>query len=245
MHRSSRNQFVTNSIQTVFPTLVVQQILNALAVRQLIPRGPDDDIVPPRDTKKVDYEAEVAVVIGRRGRYINAADALDHVFGAMAFNDVSARDLQLANQLWTGGKAIDTFAPCGPAVVSTDMIGDLQNLHVRTRVNDELLQDGNTSSMIFPVREIIAFLSRKFIRSEWCKREWEEYLKYEHGLARGDGEGEAHQAGRQSVGRGRLRVEDERAPHPAVVSQGPVQRTVVLHAKIAPEPDQCGVLARS
>ena len=122
--------------------------------------GPTDDVVPPRDTSKVDYEAEVAVVIGRRGRYIEAENALDHVFGAMAFNDVSARDLQLANQLWTGGKAIDTFGPCGPALVSTDAIGDLQNLRVRTRVAGDVLQDGNTSSMIFSVREIIAFLSR-------------------------------------------------------------------------------------
>ncbi len=122
--------------------------------------GPADNVVPPRDTNKVDYEAEVAVVIGRQGRYIPQERAMDHVFGAMAFNDVSARDLQMANQLWTGGKAIDTFAPCGPALVSADRVGDVQNLRVRTRVGGNVLQDGNTSSMIFPVREIIAFLSR-------------------------------------------------------------------------------------
>ncbi len=122
--------------------------------------GPADDIVPPRDTNKVDYEAELAVVIGTAGRYIDAAHALDHVAGAMAFNDVSARDLQLANQLWTGGKAIDTFGPCGPALVTIDALGDLQSLAVKTRVGGELLQNGNTSSMIFSVRQIIAFLSR-------------------------------------------------------------------------------------
>ena len=122
--------------------------------------GAKDDVVPPRDTSKVDYEAELAVVIGTRGRYIEESSALDHVAGVMVFNDVSARDLQLANQLWTGGKAIDTFGPCGPALVTIDEISDIQNLTVRTRVDGDLLQDGNTSSMIFSVRQIIAFLSR-------------------------------------------------------------------------------------
>jgi 2-keto-4-pentenoate hydratase/2-oxohepta-3-ene-1,7-dioic acid hydratase in catechol pathway len=82
------------------------------------------------------------------------------VAGAMAFNDVSARDLQMANTLWTGGKAIDTFGPCGPALVLLDEIEDLQMLAVRTRVNGETVQEGTTASMIFPVAETIAFLSR-------------------------------------------------------------------------------------
>lgn len=122
--------------------------------------GPTDNVVPPRDTKKVDYEAELAVVIGKGGRYIEEGSALDRVAGVMAFNDVSARDLQLANQLWTGGKAIDTFGPCGPALVTLDEIKDIQNLAVKTRVDGDVLQNGNTSSMIFSVRQIIAFLSR-------------------------------------------------------------------------------------
>lgn len=122
--------------------------------------GPSDDVVPPRDSSKVDYEAELAVVIGKSGRYIEEASALDHVAGVMAFNDVSARDLQLANQLWTGGKAIDTFGPCGPALVTLNEIKDIQNLAVKTRVDGDALQNGNTSSMIFSVRQIIAFLSR-------------------------------------------------------------------------------------
>ena len=123
--------------------------------------GPTDPIVPPAITDQVDYEAELAVVIGRRGRNIDVAHALEHIAGAMAFNDVSARDLQLANQLWTGGKAIDTFGPCGPALVLRDDIGDLQALAVRARVNGETVQDGNTASMIFPVAETIAFLSQR------------------------------------------------------------------------------------
>jgi acylpyruvate hydrolase len=123
--------------------------------------GPTDPIVPPRNgTEQVDYEAELAVVIGKRGRNIEAAGALEHVAGAMAFNDVSARDLQTANNLWTGGKAIDTFGPCGPAVVTIDEIADIQALPVRARVNGETVQDGNTAEMIFSVAETIAFLSQ-------------------------------------------------------------------------------------
>lgn len=121
--------------------------------------GPYDEIVPPRTTRRVDYEAEMAVVIGRRARWVHESDALVHVAGAMTLNDVSARDLQLANNLWTGGKAIDTFAPCGPSLVLLDEIADLQCLPVRTRVNGELVQDGNTASMIFDVAQTIAFLS--------------------------------------------------------------------------------------
>lgn len=122
--------------------------------------GPSDDILPPAHTEKVDYEAELAVVIGRRGRCIPEDEALDYVAGAMVLNDVSARDLQMANQLWTGGKAIDTFAPCGPALVLGAEMGDLQNLRVQTRVNGDLLQDGTTAKLIFSVAEIIVFLSR-------------------------------------------------------------------------------------
>ena len=98
-------------------------------------------------------------MIGRRGKHVAADQALQHVFGVMAFNDVSARDLQLANTLWTGGKAIDTFGPCGPALVTLDEVGDLGALGVRTRVNGETVQDGNTAEMIFGVAETIEFLS--------------------------------------------------------------------------------------
>lgn len=122
--------------------------------------GPADTIIPPLDTEKTDYEAELAVIIGKPGRYIDAAHALEHVAGAMVLNDVSARDLQLANQLWTGGKAIDTFAPCGPAITLMQDIGDLMNLRIQTRVGGDTLQDGSTKNMIFGVAECVAFLSR-------------------------------------------------------------------------------------
>jgi 2-keto-4-pentenoate hydratase/2-oxohepta-3-ene-1,7-dioic acid hydratase in catechol pathway len=122
--------------------------------------GPEDEIVLPAASEQVDYEAELAVVIGRAGRDIPPASALNHVAGAMAFNDVSARDLQMANPLWTGGKAIDTFAPCGPALVTLDELGDLGTLGLRTRVNGILVQNGDTASMIFAVAETISFLSQ-------------------------------------------------------------------------------------
>ena len=121
--------------------------------------GPADPIVLPEVTEAVDYEAELAVVIGQRCRNVEAAEALDFVAGAMAFNDVSARDLQMQTSQWTMGKAIDTFAPCGPALVFMDEIEDLQDLRIETRVNGETVQSGTTASMIFPVAEIIAFLS--------------------------------------------------------------------------------------
>lgn len=122
--------------------------------------GDGGTIVPPRVTERVDYEAELAVVIGRRCRDVDEASAMDFVAGAMPLNDVSARDLQLANQLWTTGKAIDTFAPCGPALVTVDEIGDLQNLGIRARVNGVTVQDSTTGKMIFGIAQTISFLSR-------------------------------------------------------------------------------------
>ena len=108
----------------------------------------------------MDYEAELAVVIGRTAVNVDAAGALAHVAGAMPFNDVSARDLQLQNPLWTSGKAVDTFAPCGPALVTLDEAGDLHELGLRTRIDGELVQEGNTRELIFSVPETIAWLSR-------------------------------------------------------------------------------------
>jgi len=99
-------------------------------------------------------------VIGRAAKCVTAEDALSYVAGAMPFNDLSARDLQFQNPLWTSGKAIDTFAPCGPALVTLDELGDLQSLALRTRVNGELLQEGTTAEQIFAVAEVIAWLSR-------------------------------------------------------------------------------------
>lgn len=122
--------------------------------------GPRDEIVLPAASEQIDYEAELAVVIGRRCRDVQVTDALDYVAGAMALNDVSARDLQTEVSQWTMGKAIDTFAPCGPALVTMEEIPDLQSLGIRARVNGETLQDANTSLMVFGVAEAVAFLTR-------------------------------------------------------------------------------------
>jgi acylpyruvate hydrolase len=119
-----------------------------------------DVVLPAAHAEYVDYEAELAVVIGRTAKNVGAEDALSHVAGAMPFNDVSARDLQLQNPLWTSGKAIDTFAPCGPALVTLDEIGDLGALELHTRINGEVLQQGTTASLIFGPAELVAWLSR-------------------------------------------------------------------------------------
>jgi acylpyruvate hydrolase len=119
-----------------------------------------DIVLPSAHAEYVDYEAELALVIGRRAHRVEASDALAHVAGAMPFNDVSARDLQLQNPLWTSGKALDTFAPCGPALVTLDEIEDLQNLGLCTRINGELLQHGTTANLIFGPAELVAWLSR-------------------------------------------------------------------------------------
>jgi acylpyruvate hydrolase len=119
-----------------------------------------DIVLPAAHAEYVDYEAELALVIGRPASNVTAEDALSHIAGAMPFNDVSARDLQLQNPLWTSGKAIDTFAPCGPALVTLDQIDDLQALGLRTQVNGELLQQGTTANLIFGPAEVVAWLSR-------------------------------------------------------------------------------------
>jgi acylpyruvate hydrolase len=120
----------------------------------------EDIVLPAAHPNRVDYEAELALVVGRPARNVSEADALSYLAGAMPFNDVSARDLQMQNPLWTSGKAIDTFAPCGPALVTLDEIGDLRELKLRTRIDGETVQEGTTANMIFGPAELIAWLSR-------------------------------------------------------------------------------------
>ncbi len=117
-------------------------------------------VLPAAHAEHVNYEAELALVIGRPAKNVSAEHALGHIAGAMPFNDVSARDLQMQNQLWTSGKAVDTFAPCGPALVTLDEIEDLGALGLRTRVNGEVLQEGSTENLIFGPAEVVAWLSR-------------------------------------------------------------------------------------
>ncbi|WP_216841013.1 fumarylacetoacetate hydrolase family protein [Acidobacterium sp. S8] len=117
-------------------------------------------IVLPPDTTEVDYEAELAVVIGRRCRSVSAETALDYVAGYTCMNDVSARDFQRGDGQWVRAKSQDTFGPFGPYLVTKTEIPDPQVLPIRCTVNGRLLQNSNTSKMIFGVRELIAFISR-------------------------------------------------------------------------------------
>jgi acylpyruvate hydrolase len=117
-------------------------------------------VLPAAHAEYVDYEAELALVIGRTARNVSEQDALTYIAGAMPFNDVTARDLQFQNPLWTSGKAIDTFAPCGPALVTLDEIGELESLGLRTRIDGELVQEGTTANLIFGPAELVAWLSR-------------------------------------------------------------------------------------
>ncbi|HEY1242675.1 MAG TPA: fumarylacetoacetate hydrolase family protein [Bryobacteraceae bacterium] len=119
-------------------------------------------IVLPRNSTKPDYEAELAVVIGRGGRHIPESAWREHVFGYTITNDVSARDFQSATSQWMIGKSFDTFAPIGPAIVTTDEIPDPHNLSISLDLNGEVMQNSNTSNMIFGVPRLIAHLSSVF-----------------------------------------------------------------------------------
>ncbi len=121
--------------------------------------GSGQSIVLPRVSDAVDYEAELGVVIGKRGRYINEAEALDYVAGYLPVNDVSARDFQHRVSQWTMGKSFDTFAPMGPALVTADEVADPHNLSIRLWIGDEVLQDSNTSRLIFNVPRLVADIS--------------------------------------------------------------------------------------
>ena len=126
--------------------------------------GPGETVILPRQSKKVDWEVELAVVIGRPGRRIAAEDALDHVAGYTIMNDVSARDLTRRDDYpfkfdWFQGKSFDTFAPMGPWIVPASAIPDPQSLRLQLSVNGESMQDATTGEMIFDVREQIAYLS--------------------------------------------------------------------------------------
>lgn len=122
--------------------------------------GHCQDIVLPAASAKVDFEGELAVVIGRPCFEVPEAEALGYVGGYTAFNDISARDLQFQTSQWTLGKAIDTFGPIGPVLTLTEEISDPQDLRLRTRVNGELMQDASTADMIFGVARIISAVSR-------------------------------------------------------------------------------------
>jgi len=126
--------------------------------------GDGEEIKIPRAlTERVDWEVELAAIIGKTARNVSVEDALSYVGGYTVANDVSARDLQFADVQWVRAKSLDTFCPIGPKVVQLD---DPQNLKLITRVNGETVQDSNTSEMIFGVAELISFCSHSFTLEE-------------------------------------------------------------------------------
>ena len=121
--------------------------------------APSDAIVLPKNSRKPDYEAEFMFVIGTGGRHIAAGDWKKHVFGYTVFNDVSARDYQVATSQWMMGKAFDTFAPMGPWITSADEIADPHALDIKLTIAGEVLQHSNTRELIFKIPDLVAFLS--------------------------------------------------------------------------------------
>jgi 2-keto-4-pentenoate hydratase/2-oxohepta-3-ene-1,7-dioic acid hydratase in catechol pathway len=122
--------------------------------------GPGDPIRLPPNSEKVDYEAEFAVVIGKRGRRIAESEAHKYIAGYTILHDVSARDMQFSDNQWYRGKSCDTFAPTGPWIVTPDELPDVDNLHIALTLNGETLQDSNTSNLIFKVPFLISHLSQ-------------------------------------------------------------------------------------
>lgn len=122
--------------------------------------GPKEPIVKPYFVKQLDYEAELAIVLGKKGRNILVSEAKNYIFGYTAFNDVSARDIQFKDKQWTRGKSFDTFAPIGPCITTVNQLEKPNELRICTRVNGELRQNSSTSNMVFNVYEVIHHISR-------------------------------------------------------------------------------------
>jgi 2-keto-4-pentenoate hydratase/2-oxohepta-3-ene-1,7-dioic acid hydratase in catechol pathway len=121
--------------------------------------GTEDSVIYPKKTKKLDYEAELAVVMGKKGRRIPETRAYEYVAGYTILNDISERDIQFNDRQFFRGKSFDTFAPMGPCLVTKDEISDPQNLKLQLRVNGEVRQNGSTKNMIFKIPFIISFIS--------------------------------------------------------------------------------------
>ena len=145
----------TNARIPEFPVLFMK---NPAAIQ-----NPGDPVEIPRHlaSEQVDYECELAIIIGRKAKNVSADKAIDYVLGFTAANDISARDWQIQHggSQWCRGKTFDTFCPLGPVIVTPDEIGNPNNLAIQTRVNGQTLQQSNTSDMIFSVEKIIEFLS--------------------------------------------------------------------------------------
>jgi len=122
--------------------------------------GPNDDVIQPKNSTKLDWEVELGIVIGSKAQYVSEADALDHVAGYCVINDVSERAFQLATGQWDKGKGFDTAGPIGPWLVTTDEIKDPQTLDMWLDVNGKRMQSGNTKTMIFGCAKIVSHVSQ-------------------------------------------------------------------------------------
>ena len=123
--------------------------------------GPNDDVVIPKNSKKTDWEVEIAFVIGKETKYIKEEDAPKHIFGYCLVNDVSEREFQIEKLgQWVKGKSADTFGPIGPYLVTKDEIPDVQDLNLSLDVNGKRMQTGDTNKMIFNVYHIVSYLSK-------------------------------------------------------------------------------------
>jgi 2-keto-4-pentenoate hydratase/2-oxohepta-3-ene-1,7-dioic acid hydratase in catechol pathway len=122
--------------------------------------APGEPVVVPTTSEKVDYEAELAVVIGRHAKHVSADRAYDYVLGYTAFNDVTARDFQFGDGQWQRGKSCDTFAPMGQTIVTTDEIPDPHTLRISLQLNGTVMQESNTAQLIFGVPQLIEFITK-------------------------------------------------------------------------------------
>jgi len=121
--------------------------------------SPFNDIICPSFVKRLDYEAEIAVIIGEDTKKVSENQALENVFGYMILHDVSSRDIQFKDKQYTRAKSIDTFAPCGPWITTKEEVGDPQNLKIVTKVNGETRQNSSSINMVLPIKRIISSLS--------------------------------------------------------------------------------------
>jgi 2-keto-4-pentenoate hydratase/2-oxohepta-3-ene-1,7-dioic acid hydratase in catechol pathway len=122
--------------------------------------GPNQKIIKPKFVKELDYEGELAIVMGKTAKNIPTAEAKNHIFGYTVFNDVSARDFQFKDGQWTRGKSFDTFAPTGPCITTENQLKNTDGVIIRTWINGELRQNGTTKNMVFSVDDIVHHLSR-------------------------------------------------------------------------------------
>ncbi|CAH0295226.1 fumarylacetoacetate hydrolase family protein [Chryseobacterium sp. Bi04] len=123
--------------------------------------GPNDDLIIPKNSIKTDWEVELAIIIGKKASYVELEDAFDHIAGYALHNDYSERAFQIErNGQWVKGKSADTFAPIGPFIATKDEINNINNLQLWLKVNDKMMQNGNTSNFIFDVAYMVSYISQ-------------------------------------------------------------------------------------